>query len=105
MRVIKESVEFQWDKGNINKNLKHNVADKEAEEIFGSGRKVVSKDEKHSLKEERYMLWGKTNVGRKLTVFFTLRKNKVRIISARDMSRKEDIAYEKKIQSHTKVQK
>lgn len=101
MRIIKEAFEFQWDKGNIDKNKKHNVLDKESEEIFGSQKKVIMKDERHSLKEERYMVWGKTKSGRKLTVFFTLRKSKVRIISARDMSRKERIAYEKKVQSNT----
>ena len=47
------------------------------------------------------MIWGKTNAERKLTVFFTLRNKKVRIISARDMNRKEKNAYEKKVQSHT----
>jgi len=104
MKTISKVIEFEWNEGNRDKNwLKHKVFDKEAEEIFGSKVKFVMKDEKHSLKEKRYMIWSKTNKGRKLTVFFTLRKNKVRIISARDMSRKERIAYEKNIQGHTKV--
>ncbi len=101
MKILDKSVEFEWGKGNINKNMKHGVADKEAEEIFGSKKKIFMKDEKHSLKEERYMIWGKTNKERKLTVFFTLRNEKVRIISARDMNRKERNAYEKKIQNNT----
>lgn len=102
MRIVKEAFEFEWDKGNIDKNFKkHGVTDKEAEEVFGSQRKTIMEDEKHSLKELRYMLWGKTKTGRELTVFFTLRKNKVRIISARDMSRKERRAYEKKVQGNT----
>ena len=101
MKILDKSIEFEWNKGNIDKNMKHGVADKESEEIFGSKKKIFMKDEKHSLKEERYMIWGKTNVGRKLTVFFTLRNNKVRIISARDMNRKERNAYEKKIQNNT----
>ena len=81
--------------------MKHGVVDKEAEETFGSKKKFFMKDEKHSLNEERYMIWGKTNAGRKLTVFFTLRNKKVRIISARDMNRKERKTYEKKIQNNT----
>jgi len=101
VKILDKSVEFEWGKGNINKNMKHGVADKEAEEIFGSKKKIFMKDEKHSLKEERYMIWGKTNKERKLTVFFTLRNEKVRIISARDMNRKERNAYEKKIQNNT----
>ncbi|EKE14542.1 MAG: hypothetical protein ACD_12C00439G0007 [uncultured bacterium] len=101
MKIIDKSVEFEWDKGNIDKNMKHGVEDKESEEIFGSKKKIFMKDEKHSLKEERYMIWGKTKMDRKLTVFFTLRNKKVRIISARDMNRKEKNAYEKKIQGNT----
>lgn len=101
MKILDKYIEFEWDKGNIDKNKKHQVDDKESEEIFGSRKKIIIKDEKHSLKEERYMIWGETNAGRKLTVFFTLRNNKVRMILARDMNRKERNAYEKKVQSHT----
>lgn len=104
MKIFREPVEFEWDKGNIDKNLMdHGVSDKEAEEVFDSPSKFIFKDEKHSLVENRYMIWGVTNKTRKLAVFFTLRENKVRIISARDMNRKERRTYEKKIQSNTKV--
>ena len=104
MKIIPEPLEFEWDKGNTDKNLKeHGVSDKEAEEVFDSLKKFIFKDEKHSLDEERYMIWGQANKGRKLSVFFTLRKNKVRIISARDMSRKERSAHEKKIQINSKI--
>ena len=41
------------------------------------------------------MLWGITDEGRKLTVIFTIRGKKVRVISVRDMSRKEEKSYEK----------
>lgn len=101
MKILDKSIEFEWDKGNVDKNMKHGVEDKESEEIFGSKKKFFMKDEKHSLKEERYMIWGKTKKDRKLTVFFTLRNKKVRIISARDMNRKERNTYEKKVQNHT----
>lgn len=101
MKIIDKSLEFEWDSGNIKKNMKHGVEDKESEEIFGSKKKFFMKDEKHSLNEERYMIWGKTKKDRKLTVFFTLRNKKVRIISVRDMNRKERNAYEKKVQSNT----
>ncbi|OGK12679.1 hypothetical protein A3C98_05285 [Candidatus Roizmanbacteria bacterium RIFCSPHIGHO2_02_FULL_37_15] len=104
MKILQEPLEFEWDKGNIEKNLKeHGVSDKEAEEAFESPKKYIFKDEKHSLLEDRYMVWGVTKRNRKLAVFFTLRAEKVRIISVRDMSRKERRAYEKKIQSNTKV--
>ena len=104
MKILPEPVIFEWDKGNINKNfIKHSVTDKEAEEIFENNPKFILEDEKHSLIEVRYMIWGMTNNNRKLSVFFTFRKTKVRIISARDMHKKERRAYEEKIQKNTKI--
>ncbi len=98
MKIIPEPLEFEWDKGNLGKNFKsHRVSDKEAEEVFDSENKFIFRDEKHSLAEVRYMIWGVSDKDRKLTVFFTLRSKKVRVISARDMSRKERDTYEKKI--------
>ena len=95
-RILESVKKFDWGKGNINKNLlKHRVTDKETEEIFANNPKFIIEDEKHSIKEKRYMLWGITNKERKLTVIFTIRKNKIRIISSRDMNRKERSFYEK----------
>lgn len=96
MVILKEPVEFEWDKGNIDKNLKkHNVADKEAEEPFANEPIFIKEDLKHSTLEKRYQTLGITDAGRLLFLSFTLRKNKVRMISARDMSRKERRMYEK----------
>lgn len=90
---------FDWDKSNIDKNLKkHDVTNKEAEEISKSKIKFVFIDVRHSLVERRYMIWGTTSSSRKLSVFFTIRKDKIRIISVRDMNEKERRRYEKKIQ-------
>ncbi len=86
MRIIPEPLAFDWDKGNIDKNFKkHSVTDKEAEEVFINEPKFIFKDDKHSDTERRYMLWGETNKKKKLTIFYTIRNNKIRIISARDM--------------------
>jgi len=101
MKIWEEQIEFDWDTGNIGKNLKHDVEDKEAEEIFDNEPKFTFEDEKHSLSEKRFMLWGVTNKERKLSVFFTIRKGKVRIISARDMHKKERREYEERIQGDT----
>jgi uncharacterized protein len=49
---------------------------------------------KHSGIEKRWFALGKTNAGRKLFIVFTLRKDKIRIISSRDMNRKEQNTYE-----------
>ena len=98
VKILPEPVIFEWDKGNIDKNLhKHNVSDKEAEEVFENERKFIVEDEEHSLTEARYMIWGTTNKGRKLSIFFTIRGEKVRIISARDMHKKERRTYEEEI--------
>ena len=85
---------FEWDEGNVHKNWeKHRVRPEECEEAFFN-RTFVAKDEKHSLTEERFYLLGETNKGRKLFVVFTIRGNRIRVISARDMSRKERRIYE-----------
>ena len=72
---------------------KHKVRPEECEEAFFN-RAFVAGDEKHSQTEERFYLQGQTNAGRKLFVVFTIRGNKIRVISARDMSRKERRIYE-----------
>lgn len=96
MIVFKKPLAFDWNKGNIGKNKKHNVEDKEAEEIFFDKNKVIYRDVLHSQKEKRWIIIGKTKKERLLFVVFTIRKNKIRIISARDINRKEVILYEKK---------
>jgi hypothetical protein len=96
MRILPKTIKFQWDQGNIHKNLiKHNVTTQEAEEIFTRKSFLTSKDIKHSSDtEQRYHGLGQTKNGRKLQVAFTLRREKVRIISVRGMDRKEKKQYE-----------
>lgn len=89
-------MEFQWDKGNIDKNLKHNVKDKEAEESFFDRNRRIYKDKFHSKNEERYIAIGKTKKERLLYTVFTMRGDKVRIISSRDINKKEVKMYEEK---------
>ncbi|GAB4218695.1 MAG: BrnT family toxin [Candidatus Microgenomates bacterium] len=91
-----KQIEFSWDKGNIDKNwTKHKVKNEEAEEIFFDNNKKILKDILHSNKEERFIILGKTKNNRLLFVVFTIRKNKIRIISARDVNKKEVKLYEK----------
>jgi len=96
MNILPKTVIFQWDQGNIHKNLlKHNVTTQEAEEIFTQRPFLTSKDVKHSTSyEQRYQGLGQTKKTRKLQVAFTLRGDKIRIISIRDMDRKERMQYE-----------
>lgn len=96
MKILPVPVVFVWDKGNIGKNWqKHEVTVKEAEEVFFNKPIKIYPDVKHSIGEERWLVLGTTNLKRKLTVIYTVRKQKIRIISARDQSIKERRYYEK----------
>lgn len=98
MIVLKEPYEFLWDKGNSNKNfIKHRVTNTECEEVFLDNNKVIFEDTNHSTKEKRFILLGQTKKHRLLFVVFTIRKSKLRIISARDFNKKERMLYEKEI--------
>ncbi|OGH14878.1 MAG: hypothetical protein A3C27_03500 [Candidatus Levybacteria bacterium RIFCSPHIGHO2_02_FULL_39_36] len=86
---------FDWNKANINKSWeKHKVSSREAEELFINKPLLIFDDKKHSIKEKRLVAYGRTNKDRKLTIVFTFRKEKLRVISARDQNRKERKVYE-----------
>ena len=93
---------FEWDRGNELKSYdKHRITKKEAEEVFdnfplffGKGRNEGS--------EERMLAYGKSNSDKLLTLVFTIRKNKIRIISARQQSRKERKVYNEKAKEAVK---
>jgi uncharacterized DUF497 family protein len=87
---------FQWDEGNIDKNLlKHQVQNWECEQIFFNEPLIILDDPKHSLSGKRWAAFGQTDAGRFLTIIFTKREKLLRVISARDMNRKEKKFYEK----------
>lgn len=83
-------MEFEWDKGNSGKNKKHGVSDEESEEIFSDSNKAKYPDPKHSNTEPRYVLTGQTRNRRQLFIIYTIRKNRIRIISARDLNKKKE---------------
>ena len=88
---------FDWDEGNARKNEKHNVSMAEAEQVFFNAPLLVLEDSKHSNLEPRFHALGKSDDKRQLHITFTLRQagEKIRIISARDMHKKERAIYEK----------
>jgi uncharacterized protein len=96
---LPEVLEFEWDEGNEQKNwIKHRVSAEEAEEPFFSEEVLILEDNRHSTKKEaRYILIGKSKQGRMLFTVYTIRKEKIRIISSRDADRKEVLLYEKAI--------
>jgi len=72
------------------------VTQAEAEQVFLNEPLVIADDSRHSTSEPRHHALGRRDVGRLLHVTFTLRQDatRIRVISARDMSRKERIRYE-----------
>jgi uncharacterized protein len=87
---------FDWDEGNSRKNEKHAVSMAEAEQLFFNAPLLMLVDEKHSVSEPRLHALGKTDDGRTLHITFTLREagKLIRVISARNMHRKEKMIYE-----------
>lgn len=86
---------FEWDNGNRDKNqLKHGVTCGECEEVFFNQPLIILDDAAHSQGEMRHAALGLTDAARKLFVVFTIRGGKIRVISARDMHRKERQFYE-----------
>lgn len=94
--MVKSQIrEFEWDEGNIDKSyLKHGITPNEAEEIFLDEELVVLDDVKHSQDEERFIAIGKTFTSKVLFVVFMMKKEKIRIISARTANKKERRHYE-----------
>jgi uncharacterized DUF497 family protein len=91
---------FEWDSGNDRKNAdKHGVTQSEAEEVFFGEPLLLVRDARHSTLEPRFHALGRTDAGRRVHVTFTLREDgmRIRVISARDMSRRERAVYEQAI--------
>ena len=94
---------FEWDESNIEKNwIKHRVSYVECEEVFFNRPIVVKRDDPHSKLENRFFVLGRTDSERLLFLVFTSRGNKIRVISARDMNKKERKIYEQ-IEKDTRV--
>lgn len=96
-KLFAECIGFQWDLNKRFKNFhKHDVTWQECEQIFFNVPFIVSYDKKHSQGEKRYYALGCTDNKRKLMLVFTVRRKLIRVISARDMSKKERVIYHEK---------
>jgi len=92
--IFEQFIGFDWDEGNRGKNWdKHRVSDLECEQVFFNQPLLVFSDEKHSDEEQRYYILGRTDQGRRLFVVFTPRADRIRIISAREMTKRERVYY------------
>lgn len=87
---------FDWDEGNSQKNAKHDVTIAESEQLFFNVPLLLLADVKHGQQEQRFHALGKTHENRYMHISFTLRDQgkKIRVISARDMHKKERAIYE-----------
>ncbi len=96
MTDLAKVIGFEWDEGNSRKNDQHGVSMAEAEQVFFNSPLLVLPDPRHSEAELRFHALGKTNEERRLHITFTLRDagQFIRVISARDMHRKERVIYE-----------
>lgn len=96
---------FDWDEGNRTKNWeKHHVTIPECEQAFFNQPLVVAEDIPHSVAEGRYFVLGRTDVGRLLFIVFTVRNQRIRVISARDMSSKERSTYYEQTKKDAEIQ-
>ncbi len=101
--TMKDFIGFEWDKGNHDKNWKkHTVSSQECEQAFFNKPFLLYEDAKHSIFEKRWYALGKTDTDRILFIVFTMRNRLIRIISARDASKKERLIYEE-AQENTEI--
>ena len=94
---LDQIIGFDWDDGNSRKSAdKHGVSQAEAESVFFNEPLLVAEDARHSETERRLNALGRTAQNRLLHITFILRQNgtTIRVISAREMHRKERKAYE-----------
>jgi uncharacterized DUF497 family protein len=88
-------VEFEWDRRKAADNLrKYNVSFNEAATVFGDFFGATASDPDHSAGENRYITVGLSNRGRLLMVAHAERRERIRIISARKLTRGEKRTYE-----------
>jgi hypothetical protein len=90
---------FEWNKQkDLENQSKHNISFTEARRAFEDSRKVIAQDLERSLNEQRWFCLGKINTA-VVTVRFTFRLNKIRIIGA-GFWRKGRKTYEKENSVH-----
>ncbi|MEI7589772.1 MAG: BrnT family toxin [Deltaproteobacteria bacterium] len=90
LNILSKCTGFDWDGHNSDKNwVKHCVSSTECEQVFFNVPLLIFDDTGHSLTENRFYVLGSTDKNRNLFIVFTIRNQKIRIISARDMNAKE----------------
>lgn len=100
-RILESFEGFEWDEGNSNKNwYGHRITDVECEEVFFNLPITVGQHKRQG-DEPRYSALGRTDSGKRLYVAFTIRNKRIRVISAREMNRREVRRYEEETKRNT----
>jgi uncharacterized DUF497 family protein len=87
---------FEWDPQKAAENdEKHGVTFVEATEVFDDDHSSSVSDPDHSVNEQRYLIFGISRQGKHLVVSYTERGDRIRLISARQMTTHERRAYER----------
>jgi len=89
------SLQFEWDRRKAALNLKnHKVSFDEAITVFDDPLAYIFDDEDHSINEHREIIIGHSVLNKLLLVSFTERANNlIRIISARETTKRENKDY------------
>jgi len=86
---------FDRDPGNRSKNwTRHRVTIRECEEVFFCGALPIGAQVDPPANESRYAVVGATSAGRPLFVVFALRQGRIRVVSARPITRQEKEDYD-----------
>ena len=95
--IVGQCEGFDWDDGNFHKNWdRHDVTYSECEQIFFNLPLLIADDYAHGDDDDdRYLALGRTDMNRRLFLAFEIRGKMIRVISARDMTKKERSIYEK----------
>lgn len=89
---MKEGGEFEWDAANIEHIARHGVTPEEAEQVLANDPVLLSGASRGT--EFRTVRLGKTNAGRYLTVVYTIKGGKIRVVTAYPMKRRYRKLYE-----------
>lgn len=100
--LIEDCIGFQWDEGNSEKNWKkHKLTKNECEQVFFNLPFLIEDDTEHSVDENRWYILGQADSKRLLFIVFTVRNQLIRVISARDMNKREKEIYHEQIKKYS----
>jgi uncharacterized protein len=86
---------FEWDDNKAESNfLKHGIQFEDAVTVFADPYLLFTEDSSHSQGKEREWAMGEAEDGSIVVVVFTMRGERIRIISARKATKKECQRYE-----------